>query len=92
MSTNKKQTKNKANCGNNSKPLLTRVFLIEKIWLDSMENEIASAKGYKPYGFVNTEEEAISFCNKGKTYTSKDCWAIFEEEKEFRYLSVQYCG
>ena len=68
--------------------ILNSIFLIEKLWLDSMENNIDSAKGYKPIGFVTNEKEAIDICNNGKIYTSKDCWAIFGEEKEFRYIKI----
>jgi hypothetical protein len=92
MSESTKSTSNEAKNGNKSKPLLTAVFLIEKIWLDSLENEIGSAKGYLPFGYVNSEKEAVEFCNSGRIYTSKDCWAVSGEEKQFRYRKLQYCG
>lgn len=61
------------------------VYLIEKIWIDPMENEINSAVGYKPDGYMLKEEEAEFFCRLGKTYTSKDCWAISDPLPEYRY-------
>ena len=68
------------------------IFLIEKIWFDSMENEIGSAVGYSPFGFVNTEDEAKIFCNKGRVCTKQDCWAVWGEMKEYKYSEVKYCG
>jgi len=65
------------------------VFLIEKIWTDSMENEVSAAVGYVPYGYALTEELAKSFCDKGKQYTKKDCWAIMSPMPEYRYNTLK---
>lgn len=66
-----------------------RVFLIEQVYLDCMENEIGSAVKFIPYGFVLTEEEAKAFCDKGKVYTNDDCWAVYKELKEYRYKEIK---
>jgi hypothetical protein len=68
------------------------IFLIEKIWFDSMENEVGSAVGYSPFGFVDTEDEAKTICDKGRIFTKKDCWAVWDEKKEYKYSEVKYCG
>lgn len=54
------------------------IFLIEKLWLDPMENR--KPYGYSPDCYVTTEEEAEAFCNQGRRYTSKDCWGIYAAE------------
>lgn len=38
------------------------VYLISKLWYDPDENRNAS--GYSPYGYVETEEEAIEICKE----------------------------
>lgn len=67
------------------------VWLIERIWFDSMENEIDSAVGYSPFGYVENEEKAKDFCKRGKICTKKDCWAVYGEVPEYRYKEVRYC-
>jgi hypothetical protein len=34
------------------------IYLVEKLWIDSMENQ--NAHGYSPVGYVESEEEAIA--------------------------------
>ena len=34
------------------------IWLIEKLWQDSMENESSAARGYSPEGYCATEAEA----------------------------------
>jgi len=52
------------------------IFLIEKIWIDPMDNH--HAVGYNPIGyFEGTEQEASEYCHtNGRIYTKKDCWEI----------------
>ncbi len=62
---------------------MKEIFLIEKAWLDPMEN--INADGYEPAGFVETEEEAQKICTEGGYYTPVDCWSIqFHPEKRMR--------
>jgi hypothetical protein len=68
------------------------VYLIEKIWTDSLENQPSAAVGYEPHGFVFDEEKAKKICAKGRKYTGKDCWAILEPMPEFRYKSLKQLG
>lgn len=68
---------------------MKEIYLIDRIWLDSLENDTFSAVGYGVFGFVTTEEEAKEFCSKGKLYTKKDCWAIFTNMPEYRYRKVE---
>ena len=42
------------------------VFLIEELWIDSMENSYIDALGYKPIGVVEDCETAEAMvCNSG---------------------------
>lgn len=65
------------------------IYLIERIWFDTLENEVGSAVGYKPVGYMETEKEAIKFCNKGGVRTKKDCWAIMGEIPAYRYKEIK---
>ena len=51
-----------------------KIFLIEKGWIDPMENKNAS--GYKTHSYVKSEKEAIDFCEKNGYWTGDDCWDI----------------
>lgn len=67
------------------------IYLIERIWIDNMENQTASAVGYETYGFVDTEDEAKIFCEKGRVFTEDDSWAISGQVKEYKYSPVKHC-
>jgi hypothetical protein len=63
-------------------------YLIEKLWIDPMENH--RADGYSPFGYTNTKEEAENFCMKGKTFTKEDCWSLmFGSKPEYRYSELK---
>jgi len=64
------------------------VYLIEKIWTDSMENKSERALGYSPVGYVYSEKAAKKFCGKGRIYTDNDCWAIFTQMPEYTYKEI----
>jgi hypothetical protein len=63
---------------------MEEIFLIEKIWIDSMENEVHGAYGYEPYRWTSDPEEASKIINAGKVYTSADCWAIVGSMPEYK--------
>jgi hypothetical protein len=69
---------------------MNEIYIISKIWTDSWENQSSNAVGYKDIGFVYTKEEAKIFCDKGRIFTKKDCWAITNELSEFKYNKVIY--
>lgn len=68
------------------------VFLIEEGWIDPMENH--NADGYKPFGYLTSEEEAKIFCEKNGYWTPDDCWSInYHPNKQmwkFRYTKIEY--
>jgi len=41
-----------------SKDLLGEIFVIHKLWTDSMENHYSAALGYEVIGFVKTKADA----------------------------------
>jgi hypothetical protein len=55
---------------------MNEIFVVEKGWIDPMENQVNSAIGYNPHGYFLTEEEALKFCREQGYWTNKDCWAI----------------
>jgi hypothetical protein len=70
---------------------MNKIFLIEKGWIDPMENR--NADGYEPFGFKLTEQEAIEFCNAHGFWTGDDCWSInYHPDKKmpkYRYKEIQ---
>jgi hypothetical protein len=65
--------------------------VIEKLWIDPLENDICGAIGYKLHSFVSTEKEAIEICGSSKEFTRNDCWAIWDKPvKEFKYTPLNY--
>lgn len=65
--------------------ILNEVYLIEEIWINPLNNDVSSAVGYGPHGFVYPESIAQKICNEGRKYTKKDCWAINDTLPQFRY-------
>ena len=74
----------------NSEREFKSIFLIEKGWIDPMENR--NADGYKPYGYKLTEDEAKEFCESKGFWTVNDCWSIGFYDKaqipKFRYKEI----
>ena len=68
---------------------LESIFMIEKIWIDPLENDIPSAVGYKPVGYTTNEDRAKVFCAKGREFNKEDCWAISNPMPEYRYRPLQ---
>jgi len=69
------------------------IFLIEKGWIDPMENRIAD--GYVPFGYKITKEEAIKFCENHGFWTERDCYSIAykagNKMAKYRYTEIPYC-
>ena len=69
------------------------IFLIEKGWIDPMENR--NADGYEPFGYRLTEEEAKQFCDSYGYWTEKDCYSIAykagNKMAKYRYTEIPYC-
>jgi hypothetical protein len=67
------------------------IYLIEKGFIDSMENR--KADWYEPYGYKLTEQEASEFCDSFGFYTEKDCWSIaYHPDKimpKYRYKEIK---
>jgi hypothetical protein len=53
---------------------MKNIYLIEKIWIDDLENH--NAYGYDVVGFVETEKEAKEIVDQGGRTKKGDCWQI----------------
>ena len=64
-------------------------FLIEKLWIDEMENR--NPCGYSPFGYVKTEKEAKDICDNSRLLNGEDCWALkyIGSRKEYRYKEIK---
>ena len=62
-----------------------KIYLIEKGWIDPLENR--EAIGYETHSYVESEEEAIKFCEKHGYWTGDDCWEIRlrSDDKMYKY-------
>ena len=69
------------------------IFLIEKGQIDPLENYTAS--GYKVFGYMLNEAEAIEFCESQGFWTSKDCWEIKYSKNarmpKYKYTKISLC-
>lgn len=69
------------------------IFLIEKGWIDPMENR--NADGYEPFGYRLTEEDAKEFCNSKGFWTGDDCYSInYYPNKimhKYKYTEIPFC-
>lgn len=63
--------------------MYTKIFLIEKLWIDTLENHAIDAYGYKPIGFVFDEKEAKRICSFESIPKSKYPWP-FDYAFEFK--------
>jgi hypothetical protein len=68
-----------------------KVYLIEVVWYDPMENDDRAA-GYGIAGYVPTEDEAKAIVENGREIDPKVCWVFKTWDtpiKEFRYKAVE---
>jgi hypothetical protein len=63
------------------------VYLISKIWTDQLENR--NAVGYEPIGIIHSTRAAEKFVLKGRTFTKKDCWQIYDDMPEFTMEAIE---
>jgi hypothetical protein len=66
------------------------IFLIQKLWIDSMENDSSHAMGYGNVGFVYTKEEADEIVAAGGKYIGTG-WPVDKgvSVDYYRALSVE---
>ena len=68
------------------------IFLIEKGWIDPLENH--TADGYEPFSFRLNEQEAKDFCEAQGYWTRSDCWSIVSypdhQMMKYRYKEIKY--
>lgn len=70
------------------------IYLIEKGWIDPMENR--NTDGYEPFTYKLTEQDAKDFCEQQGYWTDKDCWSVAyypnKQMAKYRYKEIQYCA
>lgn len=64
------------------------IFLIEKLWTDSLENEVNGAYGYDPHSYVDLEETAIRIVKDGGIVDKKQCWAFIRNMPMYKYTKI----
>lgn len=62
------------------------IYLIEKVWIDPMENH--NFIGYGSIGYVETLEEAEKIVKEGKIFTQKDYWCYYRPTPEFKFTII----
>lgn len=68
------------------------VYLIERIWVDSMAPIHSPAVGYSPLGYAPDEDTAKNFCAGGRKYTHENCPTLLEgtsPKPEYRYSLLE---
>ena len=66
-----------------------KIYLIRRIWIDSMENRVSDAVGWSIVGYTYDLDFASNLHLTSKTFTKEHCWAISEPAKEFIYEEVE---
>ena len=64
------------------------IYLIEKMWLDPMENH--NAFGYRTEGYVDSLKEAESIVDASKFVEKEKCWQLqyYPLMREYRFKEV----
>lgn len=65
------------------------IYMIERLWTDSMENQRSDAMGYNPVGFVLDYATAVNVVEAGG-HKQGDGWPIprGESKPRFRYVRL----
>lgn len=66
-----------------------RIYLIQKVWTDSMENNLSDAIGYNTLGYVKTKEEADKIVEIGGTMESSSWPPIKKGENRIVYKELK---
>lgn len=57
--------------------MTSAIWIIERLWTDQMENDYNLALGYKPVGYVETEDKANAMIAAAGTREYKGtCWPL----------------
>jgi len=64
------------------------IFLIEELQINDWWEPLHGVCEYIPCGYLNDEEKAKEFCQKGRIYNNTDSSAIGGNKPQFRYLQI----
>lgn len=67
----------------------SKIYLIEKLYLDPMENRESRALTQKIVGYTTSVEDAERIVNNGRTFDVNDCWALKKDTAEYSYTEIQ---
>jgi hypothetical protein len=72
------------------RPSRPKMYVIEEIWRDSLENQVDSAIGYKPVAVCLYETTAKRVVREGGTVDETYCWAVMRGTTmpKYRYKEV----
>lgn len=65
---------------------MSEIYLVEKLWTDSSENEPSLASGYEPIGYM-TGEEASSFISP---VVPANGWPLPKPTPQFRISKLEH--
>ncbi len=65
------------------------IFIIEKLWLDSMENRWDGAMGYDIIGYVTNEEHAKEIVQNGGFEKKEACWTLDSDTPKYSYRKIE---
>ena len=67
------------------------IIVIEELWLDPMENKHSNATGYKPTGYVSTQDEADALIAEAG-FEIGNGWPIKKGDQVPRKRAVVLCN
>lgn len=73
--------------------LTSIVYLVERVDLNLMNDDLDEESFYLVYGYTENESMALAICSTGKVFTAEDYWAIGkfgnnDSIPEFRYRTI----
>ena len=64
-----------------------RIFLIERLWTNSIENHPMAAYGYEPHGFMLSKSKAEKL-SKSEMVPKSKCWALNKPMPKYRFKEL----
>lgn len=65
------------------------IYVIERLWIDTLENNPGEAVGYKPIGFTEDEFQANEICKKSGVFAGR-FWAITTPIPVLRKVTINH--
>lgn len=65
------------------------IYVIERLWIDALENDPSAAIGYRPIGFTEDEFQANEICEKAGIFIGR-FWAITTPTRILRKVTINH--